>query len=310
MEELFEKLINDKLTPQELQTLRQKVNAMSDEELLKMLPEPGTPGVEAEDVPQSILDNCRSMIEYRLDSDRKSVRRRWLARVARVAAVVIPLVVVACVGIYMFTRPETPAQMCTVSTAKNETSSLSLPDGSKVEINGRSILTFPSSFGKKQRMVSLEGEAYFDVAKNPKAPFIICTPAMEVTVTGTSFNLLARKGSTYSELALDEGNVSLKLAKHDSPLNLKAGQKIILDNETGEFTIKRISTANTTSSWTTKEMVFENASPEYVISRLRQNYDTIISADITRNINENFTGTLPADDLDAALKILRRLYKQ
>lgn len=310
MEELFEKLINDKLSPQELQTLRQKINSMSDEELLKLLPEPEVSESESAAVPQSILDNCRSMIEYRMDSGRRSARRRLFVRIARIAAVIVPLIVVACAGIYMFTRQDSPAQMCTVSTAKNETSSLSLPDGTKVEINGRSILTFPSSFGKKQRMVSLEGEAYFDVAKDAKAPFVICTPAMEVKVTGTSFNLIARNGAIYSELSLDEGNVSLKLAKNESPLNLKAGQKIILDNETGEFSIKRISNASGTSSWTSKEMVFENATPEYVISRLQQNYDTIIGADVARNVNENFTGTLPSDNLDAALKILRRLYKQ
>src|ERR1035437_2347567 len=97
-----------------------------------------------------------------------------------------------------------------VKTNMAETNEMILPDGSKVSMNARSKLTYhKKDFGKASRIVSLEGEAYFEVQKNPAVPFIIKLDGAEVKVLGTSFNVRAYKDMDKIEVTVAEGKVTL-----------------------------------------------------------------------------------------------------
>src|SRR5690606_25451661 len=68
---------------------------------------------------------------------------------------------------------------------------ITLPDGSKVWLNAASTLNFPQSFSPSERLVQLEGEAYFEIAHRPNQPFIVESNGQRIQVLGTHFNVKA-----------------------------------------------------------------------------------------------------------------------
>ena len=94
------------------------------------------------------------------------------------------------------------------STGVGEKLTLKLPDGSTIVLNGNSSISFSSTFGRVNRHVQLDGEAYFQIAKDSLKPFQVLTEGMLTTALGTAFNAFARDG-LYS-VALTEGRVAIE----------------------------------------------------------------------------------------------------
>ncbi len=110
----------------------------------------------------------------------------------------------------------------------SETTKRTLQDGSHVTINTGSQLTIPKSFKAEERRVTLTGEAYFQVEKDPKRTFLVQTTDAEVEVLGTSFNV--KESLNGIKVSVDEGVVSLK---H------KYGEMILKAGEYGEVNLKQ-----------------------------------------------------------------------
>lgn len=87
---------------------------------------------------------------------------------------------------------------------------MTLADGTKVWLNSRSSLKFPTNFQGKSRNVILDGEGFFTVAKNKEVPFIVKTKKYDVKVLGTEFNILAYSTDSIWETSLLEGSVEIQ----------------------------------------------------------------------------------------------------
>jgi len=98
--------------------------------------------------------------------------------------------------------------MNTISTPVGGQYRLVLPDGTSIFINATSSISFPNRFTGSSRNVTLVGEAYFEVAKNPKQPFQVHVKDQQITVTGTHFNVSAYPADTV-KTTLAEGGVIL-----------------------------------------------------------------------------------------------------
>lgn len=126
-------------------------------------------------------------------------------------------------------------QLLTLSTPKGGTYQVTLPDGSKVWLNAASKLRYPSRFAKKERIVELEGEAYFDVARTLKTirPFLVKSRNQTVEVLGTRFNISAYNDESEVKTTLVEGSVKVALINKasTSPAILKPGQQSIVGKE-------------------------------------------------------------------------------
>lgn len=113
----------------------------------------------------------------------------------------------------------------TLVTPRGGQFSIQLPDGSRVWLNAASELKYPADFtGMQDRRVELSGEAYFEVAKDHKRPFIVVTPTQQVTVLGTHFNINSYRDEKAIVTTLLEGSVSI-LTPNSSPKILIPGQQ-------------------------------------------------------------------------------------
>ena len=140
--------------------------------------------------------------------------------------------------------PTSEAGLLTLSTPKGGTYQITLPDGSKVWLNSASKLTYPSRFDKNERVVEMEGEAYFEVSKTPiKLPFLVKTRSQTVEVLGTQFNISAYGDEPEVKTTLVEGSVKVALLNNNRDKSnprlsgpapstiLKPGQQSIVRNE-------------------------------------------------------------------------------
>ena len=86
---------------------------------------------------------------------------------------------------------------------------LTLQDGTEVWLNSQTKLTYPALFSGKERRVTVEGEAFFDVAKNPEKPFIVSSQGVEMKVLGTKFNVHSYPGKETIQTSLLEGGLKV-----------------------------------------------------------------------------------------------------
>ena len=111
---------------------------------------------------------------------------------------------------------------------------ITLEDGSIVTLGKESTITFPQHFDGTQRQVRLDGEAFFDVTKDPERPFIVYAGELTTQVLGTSFNVKSYKGAETIEIQVITGRVSVYENQKKGPQNrngviLNPNQKITFD---------------------------------------------------------------------------------
>ena len=123
-------------------------------------------------------------------------------------------------------------QVNEVSTRPGSKSKVQLPDGSTVWLNADSKLDYDKNFNVELREVHLTGEAFFDVVKNPKKPFIVHTGPADIKVLGTAFNVKSYPGDKTTETSLLRGSVEVTLNKRPGEKwMLKPNEKLVVLNE-------------------------------------------------------------------------------
>jgi ferric-dicitrate binding protein FerR (iron transport regulator) len=121
------------------------------------------------------------------------------------------------------------ALLNTMVTPRGGEYQLTLPDGTRVWLNAASSITFPTAFKGRERRVSISGEVYFEVAKNPSQPFIVSTGTTAVTVLGTSFNINSYADENAIRTTLIEGSVKVTSIAGGQERTITPGQQSGID---------------------------------------------------------------------------------
>ncbi|MDP4276474.1 MAG: FecR family protein [Bacteroidota bacterium] len=200
-----------------------------------------------------------------------SKRSTLILSVVRYAAVAV---IVFGLGFFLrgFSHQE-PVTYNVVKTASGEHSTLILADGTKVRLNENSQLTYPSSFSRHFRKVSLKGEAYFEAAHNKKKPFLVNTSVYTVKVLGTKFNVDAYPDQLYVYTSLKEGKVQILDNSGDSKIlsELKPGTQMSFNRRTGEYFVKEVE-LDEIGDWINGEVVFKRKTLQEIADKLEQKY--------------------------------------
>ena len=151
---------------------------------------------------------------------------------------------------------------------------LSLSDGSKLIVNSMSKLIFPVKFtGNKREITLVEGEAYFEVAKDKSRPFIVSVKGAKVEVLGTSFDIKAYSDDNYSYTTLVEGKVKHSLCNKPSVVNfLVPDQQAVFNVASSEVAIQKVD-AKQLVQWTVGMYSFSNQTLDEIMKTLSRWYD-------------------------------------
>ncbi|HET9434584.1 MAG TPA: FecR domain-containing protein, partial [Chitinophagaceae bacterium] len=161
----------------------------------------------------------------------------------------------------------------TISTPNGGQYQLELADGSRVWLNATSSIHFPTTFIGKERRIEITGEAYFEIAKNRKMPFVVAINGAEVQVLGTHFNINAYNDEDNVKTTLLEG--SIKFVNGDHSNILKPGQQSQLAKD-GTFKVANDVNVDEVVAWKNGLFAFENASIEKVMRQFSRWYDVEI----------------------------------
>ncbi len=201
-------------------------------------------------------------------------RHRSFSRVWRVAAVLAMAVMLAGAG-YRW-APEIK-QSVTVLLQVEKTvepgnrQQYTLPDGTRVWLNAGSTLIYPRFFLGRTREVTLSGEAFFQVTRRPKQPFMILTDDITTQVLGTTFNVKAYKEFRHAVITVATGRV--QVSKDDQVLStLAANQEISIDKQSGKFKLSgKVETASRLA-WQAGRLIFDNTPMDEVLATLSNYY--------------------------------------
>ena len=148
---------------------------------------------------------------------------------------------------------------------------LRLSDGSTIVLNSETKIKYPVNFPGDTREVYLEGEAYFDVEKNPGKPFIVHSANTSVQVLGTQFNFSAYADEPTTIVTLVEGAVQVG-SDGGIAATLTPGDQYSRDNSTGQYAVKVVDTYMYTS-WSSGVFRFEAMPLEKVMNKLSKWFD-------------------------------------
>ena len=163
---------------------------------------------------------------------------RWLK-----AAVILAFVLIS--GLVLYNLPENEkaipgVKMVETIVPLGSKTKIILPDGTSVWLNAGSRFSYPARFHGKERVVLLEGEAYFDVVTMPRKPFHVKTGDVTVKALGTTFNVKAYADDGITETTLIEGELVISKAGNETEIRLKPNEKITIIGNTSKHDIKEI----------------------------------------------------------------------
>jgi ferric-dicitrate binding protein FerR (iron transport regulator) len=166
---------------------------------------------------------------------------------------------------------------------------LTLADGTKVWINAASKLTYPSRFSKTERVVTLEGEAYFEVTHDSKRPFIVHSGKQQIKVLGTSFNLTHYPNEAITS-TLVKGQIQIDTKKGSNTI-LSPGEQATYNQNHESLETKKVNT-NHFTAWKDGLFYFNDEPLEEIMKVLSRWYDFDVNYKNGEIKDVRFTGTL------------------
>jgi len=277
--------------------LRQKTTELSDVEIAQIVRSVDS---RIDEVPASV--KSRAMV----------IGLRWL----RAAAV---LIAVSTFGLWILKRDKAPDEI-TVPPLQNteivyhnsgsESSLLRLGDGSLIILKPDATVKYPKMFSGKTREVSLEGEAFFEVHKNPDQPFLIHSGSMVTRVLGTSFTIRAFAHDKKYQVIVNTGKVlvyrqNLSGAGQVAAVTLVPHQQVITDSVQTKLTRDTVSSKLVLATdIASKEFTFNNTPVVTVIRKLETAYHVNIDYNEEELAGSTFTASLSTLPLDEKIMLI------
>ncbi len=166
-------------------------------------------------------------------------------------------------------KPQIKASTNTLLTQQGMECNITLSDGTKIHLNAQSRLTYPICFSGENRVVHVEGEAYFDVAHDSERPFIVKTPHTSIEVTGTSFNVRAYNDESIESTTLVSGGIKIACGKKE--VELTPNQHFVYNKASRQTSLEDVNTELYTS-WKSGAFIFMNIPLDNIMSYLSKWY--------------------------------------
>jgi ferric-dicitrate binding protein FerR (iron transport regulator) len=242
------------------------------------------------------------------DDTVKTGRRTVFGTFMKVAAAVVILLMSGILFVQIKNTKYEGLGMQAINVPAGQYVHLALPDGTQIWLNARTKIEYPVLFNKNQRVVKLDGQAYFEVAHDEDAPFVVETSKGNVSVLGTKFDVMAYSGEDGFETTLMDGKVDVSLASDpDQSLTLSPDTRAYLKD--GKLKAGRIDDYDI-YRWKEGLICFNNASFEDIMRDFEKIYGAKINIENGRIGKYLYTGKFRfVDGIDYALRVLQKEIK-
>lgn len=235
------------------------------------------------------IDRALEKINARINRTRRYGTVRSLLKYA---AVILLLVSFSSVG-WNYFKPET---YMTIALGDSEgVKKVALDDGSVVWLRGNSVLKIPQSFSVVNRTVSLQGEAFFDIAKNAKSLFIVATDYVKVEVHGTSFNVNVDAKNKSVETILVRGSISLQTLNGKNILEMNPGERVTFSLNENTYFTEHVD-VNVCATWRFNQLVFENTTLREIANQLSIKYNVNVNIESSKLAQRRFRCVINEDE--------------
>ncbi|MFA5848394.1 MAG: FecR family protein [Bacteroidales bacterium] len=178
-----------------------------------------------------------------------------------------------------------------------------LTDSTEVCLNGNSRLFVSRDFGRNERRVKLDGEAFFDVRRNEKQKFIVDAGAIDVIALGTSFYVQAYPSEKTIEAVLLRGKVAVEY--NEQQIILEPNQKYTYIKENNKENLSKNIETKRYKAWTDGELIFENDTMEEIIRRLEHFYNVTIVVENPEIYSYGFTASLANCSIEQIMEYMK-----
>ena len=256
------------------------------------------------------IDVERSLRQFkrRMHAGRRISLRRSAVRIA--AAAVIAAVLLAG-GLPTVLLSKRLAQPVTVVTQLGERSQVVLPDGTKVWLNSSSSVEYVAPFFSRQRRVKMEGEAYFEVEHDRRAPFVVSTNGLDIEVLGTRFNIRNDDNEHRVTTVLLEGAVKAYASgREQASVRLHPAQQLVFDTRTHAMRLTDCPSAERSINWIDGRFCFEHDTFGEIVAELKRYYNVDIRFMDNRLRDMRFSGNFRVEDgIYHIMSVLQLTYK-
>lgn len=236
----------------------------------------------------------------------RSKKTSLFTYIQRIAAILLVPVLIVSV-LYHAPVKDTPKQTDTVyntaETPLGMRSSLTLPDGTKVWLNAGSKLSYPVLFSNNFREVRLQGEAYFEVKKDKKWPFIVHSGNMNIVVSGTTFNCNAYAENDQIQTVLVEGQVTIMNESATVTKELQPNEMAIFTKSNQQIS-KTKTDLQKYIAWKSGKLMFRDDKMNLVVEKLERWYNVEFQIKDKEIADYIYTATFIDESLDQVLKML------
>lgn len=250
--------------------------------------------------------------QFVLQKQQRVVREQWLRWLGYAAAILV-LVVSSSLLTFWYTWTSHPDSlsanvMNTLYTPAGQRAQLVLQDGTEVWLNAKSKLIYPAQFTGKERRVTIEGEAFFKVAKDLSKPFIVTTQNLDMKVLGTQFNVYCYPEAGYIQTSLLEGSIHVFFPdKNNEGVILKPDQQVTVSG--GKMKVEPIRLSEH-FLWRDGIYAFESEPLIDILKKMELYYDVKIIVKDTSLFNDTYTGKFrQRDSLDDVFRVLQQIKK-
>lgn len=241
----------------------------------------------------------------------RSNRRIWMTSLTGLA---LFMAIVYVIFQRPFTSAASDTPWITLDTPYGQKSLVTLPDGTRIFLNGGSTISYPEVFAPEKREVNLSGEAFFEVAPNPQQPFIVTASGVITEVLGTSFNVQAFPDKQVS-VTVATGSVRVAIRPASAQAEAVSSSRVILapndqaiyNPAQGGFTVTEVN-LDKYLAWKDNTLLFEDMSIEEVARILERWYNVTIVFDDDTIKTCLVNGKYKNQSLESVLQSIQYMY--
>lgn len=249
----------------------------------------------------SIQNNMLENIKHKMKPKRRRLFKSY-GQLLKYAAIIVLAVLLGTGGFFLSQNLSSNNNDLIVHVENGQKANMLLPDGTKVWLNSGSTICYDKSYNKHDRIISLEGEAYFEVAKDPKRPFIVKANEIRVRALGTIFDIKSYSNDNIISTILIEGKVNVSNNKNTTQLS--PNQKITFNKTSHKFDGVQICDAEIAGLWKNNQLAFDSETLDNIAKVLERMYNIQVVFDSEKIKHTRFSGRIKNNSLESILQLI------